>query len=1692
MAENNEIIFSVGFDPEKLKAQLKKFSRDFKAALRDSLEGFTVNLNNVKTVGKVKVDLTLDLSSAKQQIKDFQDSLLTNPIKLGVVAVQPQKPASGIQPGGISINQGEIDRTSVGIKRIQDDLRKMGLSEVEVGKQTGVLETRLRAFQKVLSDIQREREAMQRSTGSAILPNLTDNQIVRLNKASIGLEELNGEVHNFSKNSAVMRTDLAHTENFMKSFGFRVGILGFSLSIFGGQLRRLSQFMTQFATDSAKATEPLERMNNLITQLVQEGKIDPNDKSHVLNRINQLADLPGSNLDSVAQSFRQLNSLGLEISDTLSLIEGLTKAAARTGTGGQGVERLTEQLRQFSTSGQLTQRDVRTISEQGGTPVLGALEKAFGTTNAETLQAAGPDRVIKAIIAGLKELPAPLETTSDKLNRINNSFIRIRENINLIIRPGLDTLLSGMNKLENAAASLAAQFQKLSPGMKEFIGTLIVELPIIAGVLATILATLGTLAIAVAGAKQLWDGYRIAMAFVAKAAGEASTNISLMAIATSKLSSVFAPFLRMLGVAKTEFAQILFFARAGTTSIRAFSGGIGAAIQLIVGGGLGVALGVIQESISVIGVGLLRILGLTNPIGIALNILLAYATNLGKARDNINAAFKNVFTELGKLISTISGFFTGPVGNAILNFLSTLVELLGGVLGDAVAALIQSFANLLSLVNQFFGLFTNFSLDSLKAFGDTLVRVLSGGMVDLGKLLAASFLDAIADNLPSTKLPIFTPGGTQIPLSGLPTGLHQQATKLREEVFGQGAKSSKEVSDNLANADNNADLLAKSLTKSNEVLDDLANSLDDIGTKLAKINADLRINALRFSAEQSMRNARTEFERLIKADPLAAQRQLPSFGAGIQRTQISGIQTETQEQLREALAGFNRTQGTVNATALPVAQGAQPLGGQGLLNNFKDSFGIIVSLIKQGHTALEDYKDPLKTLEDTGTKLVDSFRGLTMTDQEATDFNTFKKTIDDVKTSATALEDILGKRSADIQKAEQDRITAQQDFGKTIRDNILALQAEDRAFPLKKQLELLQQRLDTQKELLETEGVTEERLNGIHILEQAIAGVQADIAKTSMTEADALQSQKNSHEATLALLRLENEALVQMRQLAAGITQEFQGARKNIEDALKGLRDAQQTRLANISGFAPTVGNTEAERLRGAIGTSRNARLRDELSEFRRTLPETGTVARDNVGTQVQQAIGSLTTFEGNFENIVRKLLTFLGDTSETVAGELRNLDPLIKAQTSITTDATRSDADRQAAANALKVLLDRQKEFLAVAQNISKTDKIISDITADRAAILADELHRRQEITQELVNQLRVQQNLLDLQSQIESTQRDTAAKRRVAPGGGPTGVLDVGAASRDVEAAAKAEEAALRRRTAIRIQELELQRIQLELELRMAGATEQQVKDALALIDLEIQLVGKLTDAQVDNLSASAAVDSINSFKTALEDLYDTLSNQSLTDFADALKSATDDITGNFDILKSSAVLFKDVFATAFIGAFQAIGQAWVDFLTNGESFARGFKKFLGDMLISLGTALIQMSLAAVAMAFMQGLFSGGLAGAFAEVAAVAPMAAVGVAVGTGLVIAGTLLGGGGGAKATTNTNAANTASTKTGASGDDNFDPSKDPRTIYQKALMAQIQIDVRTDDAAIVKTVIKHVNNNGRLTTLIGNRKLNFGY
>jgi hypothetical protein len=1668
---DKHILFSVGFDPQKLDKELKNFAKQFQATLKSSFKSFKLDF---KDLGPLKVKVELDFTDAEKKMEAFQRKAAKLPVAVVPAKEAPKAAKTVFNIDNADVNPGKVKETRKAIDDLRNSLRHMGLAEKDVQTETQKLETRLNSVSNALRDLDQKQRAFKAVTGKEYI--ITDADVLRIGKAAQQLDDVNAELREFNTLSAKAQAkahgQMREAARFVQGFAFNVGILGFGLQTVGQRLIQVSQALFQITQTAATAIEPLQRIKNLLSQ---DTSLTNVQRTTIIDEVNRLADIPGSKLESVADGFRLLNSIGLETAQTLQILEGLIKVTGRSGVGAEGVTRLANQFRQFASSREFRVQDIKAITESGGKDLTDILVKAFGSLEPEAIEAAGPEAFFKVLIEGLASVPEPLATATDKINIMTNSLIRMAENISQIVMPGFDSLIGMLKSLEPVVASVTERFNALSPAAKDFISTLIVTLPVVATAVGTVLVGLGTLAIGISTIRQLQRGWNAATVILARNAGVAATEFTALGAASNALIRPFAFIVDFLN------------------TVRAV--------------GIGPVLKSAAFSLNSLAGGLARILGLTTPIGLFLNVLIGYLSNAGGSRDNINSAVLQLWDSLKNLGATLSEFAEGALGRAIITTLNAIINMISGTLANALGLLILQLAKAVDLLNSFFGLLNSpAQSESWANFITNLVDAFIGWMPRLGAILGATIADVLADIIDN--LPI----GLRIGGSG---GIRNFAQNQRNKAFNSslgdlfdpfataGKTGALSWADNLKKADQEISNMTAEVDKLNTVLKqtdkiskDIRESFFDLGTRLAKVTSDLRLAQIKFNLAQKQKQVSEDLDRQIKADPTSAQVRIPE----VFRTNVADandiLNQEAAAQIKRFSADVARTQNNLEAVfrtlnKLPGANAEVQKSLDDAAIKLQTTGREIEKFSASGSTNFKVFDALVKKYNEAGAAL----KGFVPQGEEGTkqlnNLNSAIKESQEPITSLIGVYDTLLKAKQDnVNKGKQEEEQAKRAAAEQQR----AVNAAKAAAPLQAQLVELQnetKRLQDDLEATRNREVKDSILERIRANNQQILSLERQIAETSRSEADAVkdvvdnteqvvEGKKQSFEQTrdeLNLLIAYNEEL----------SQSFRAGFNDL-DAFKRKLDEINDRRAALGLGSSFRGRSPVNLAAAQLATEVNPILDESLNDFGANAFDGGTP--EGVMGTILRALNDGVELS---KQLRTSLLEIAGDSGARVVSLTQKI---LDNETNIAKLRGRiaglpAGKERDAADADLKALLLIQGRLNQEVNVYINRVRASGAILEGNRKIIAQSLEVQRRAIATAKAELDIRREILEAEAELNSI-RIANQERRAAGAGGLGATLDL--SGRDALETEQLERQVelINIKYNLQLKELELKRLQLQEDLANDDINQKEYDRQIQLIDARIKLIESTRGEDITGLNLDNANRSLDRFVSTLRELKSIVDANIFKNFAASLKKATDEIPKNFSILASSAQLFKDVFASAFVSAFEAIGQAWVNFLLSGESFAKGFKKFLGDMLISLGTALIQMSLAAVAMAFMQGLFTGGIFAAIAEAAAVAPMAAIGVAVGTALVIAGGLLGGGGGkAVSTSNTSATNAANAQTGATGN-GFDPNRDPRTLYQQALAAQVLIDIRTDDGVIVKKVIKAVNSNGRLTNLIGNRKLGFGY
>lgn len=1798
---DNQILISAAFDLGELDRQMKRFTTAFRRGLNDSLKNLKIDISKLQGLKDLRIPLKVELTQAKKDIDEFRKQLKNNPLMIGTVVSAPTAKASGKETsspdpllGGLPpnprelLNQNIIDAATRALRNFQRELAAGGATQKEITKATKDYETQLAQLQKRLEAIDRARaiRGREQNLPHNALAAPTEKELFRYKDGKLQIDALTKSIQNLDKAQIQSSISTERATHFMESFGFKIGILGFGMGIFAGHLQRLSQAMFQFVQDSAKATESLERVTNLITQMEQQGQIAPGQGPIILQELNRLADLPGSNLERVVKSFRSLANLNIGLQRSLQLIEGLTKATALAGTGAEGIERLTEQLRQFVTSGVITERDIRTISEQGGIKVTEALQAAFGSTSPKRLEEVGPEAVIDAIIKGLQSIQTPLRTTSDFLNIINNAWIRMQANINVLIVPGLEKIVGLLAVFEGYITSIRVQFEQLSPTTKSFLSGLLVSLPIIATALAGILTVLSAVAIALATMSHIVPAVSLAWGALGRQVELASVHLfnfntrfkeiaasllNLPKILSSSAASV-SNFIKGLGASLINFTKGLgasvTFLQIAINSLRSGSGVFKDALKaaalapFIRGlGALTFSLSSVSGALSGVGVGLFRILGLTNPIGLAINAIVAFITNWGDFRSNIVSGAADIVKGIGDVIKALNTFSDTKIGGALVVILQAIFDLLEGIIRVAGAAI----GAILSLV----GSVLTFAADLINVFNADTWSKMFQRILDAVSTFGLRMAQAFAKVILSISRGLVQVVG----------GIMEKMGILRKGFVAENIKAIDDFTK--AIADNNLKFVDGKLVIDNYNAAQVAlqDTLSDTTQELR--NQEIAFNALAESAERSRK---------------ASQRQAAAGAASLVSEEMQAIRNEISTLQADFKAGLDKAFSPSEVEARLKAVTAKILEKQKEYIRLGNQ--LINANIQQGATGIDEdlLKDAGKSVSAVSKNRAtpDKFLGdLTVLQQSIIDFSNpkdyarFKEAVDlyeqalnrilnpearDTENTFLLFSDaegrdlrqVLESARGTLNKITGDAKKEANNFNKFTNDQIRSINeaAETRALALKKEKENLRARGIIQQQESEIEAERAKIRENESRVEKFLLTAAEARRRNTQIELEIARLERNKERAKLerdkantenpnekAQIDLEIEKLEQehINKLDTirkkGQAEQDADDRRATEARLKRFKSAGDDLLKVIKPFEERIINAFSLAFLSEDNTRTRQVFKDLAADLRLvggSLGDINDIAQkfesgDGIGKLLSNFLDltkiplerdlnvKLLDLRNKFQALVLSALATTDGKIDSVGGVSPALADALGIVAGGTIDSVIENIQKLDVAKISKLIT--ATGITNATNEVEDLLQILSEALNIQAEIKNIDLNARRELIGKVIDRLS-QVQLGALETQISETEAKIAESERKVQ---ETGIDNEVAFRRELLAVLinyQTQREVLERKYAAvrelnetqdaeRRKEIERQ-LQADLltiiskgQAEITKLTGQPATIGAANLPASLPGADSTTTPQTsvtqqpkgifDILRAARGVTENEKFSTSINKISEAFDGyvkaglaaaNASKQFIDSLTSG-DLIIATFQNMLDGTASSMDLFGSVAISVAGAIANAFTSALQeaiqSGENFFAAFARLLGQHLINMGLALLAQLAAAYAFALIEGLIFQDWS-LLARVVAITPYVAAAAGALIGL---GALLGGAGGAAQAAGSNTTNKANAQTGARGDD-FDPNKDPRAIFQKALMAQIEIDIKTDDTQIVKTVIKHVNQNSRLTKLIGNRKLNFGY
>lgn len=1714
MADSKLILLSFGVDEKSLNKAIKTVATTLKKGIEDYLKNNELKLPKID-VSKISVKGKLDLSEiatkgylyipiekirftgGKLNLSDIpvKGAININTGDLTATVAKPTPPSAGTAPppdlSHLTINPVEINKAKDALKSLQKTLKDEGATEQEAKKQTQELTTALNNVAKGYHNVEIAVKARVRAGQSG---NLTEREVDQLGRLNVKLDEATQKISGFNQAQAKQNILSERGSSFMESFGFRIGILGFGLGILGGHLTRLSETMQNFITTSAQAVEPLERVQNLITQLVEVGQIPIDQKGHIFNEIRRLADLPGANLDSVTESFQKFLTVGLSVVDTLKLVEGVTKATARAGTGAGGTSRVLTQLQQFGTSetGQFTARDVKSLTESGGRDISDIVAKLGG---AEGITKLGQKDFFEKFIKELEKVPAPLLAAQDIINRIGNRLTEIRLDLLDILKPGLESLLPILESISGIIKQIKTYFDGLSETTKVRIGQIVIGLTALASILGVILTVISAVFVALASGFYILETLGLTLGELAIGLGELLEFVPILgavvAILTAYATNIghfrdrinegFSDLFKsienlynsIVKLSNTKGIQIVFNALKSLFTLivsEPFIQGIGL-IGSIIGGIVG---------------------GLSDIIDLIAGIIDAFAAE------------------------SFTGFIQ-KIGDAINTFMLHQLQRVLKVLIDIASA----FVNVLGKAMVQFGLINQETLDSVtstledwkKQYGDTNYVIKNGAVV------LREHADAVKEDQKAIEN-------------------HIDWIKSQADAFESLAKAASKAKEEMAKAAskaNQASLDAEIKAVKDEIQrlqDEFKQSLeqefnpDVLDAKLAPIVAAINKSRNKLIGLEN-KKAEDEIIESIHAldtDPLkkAVSEALTQitfkYTGEVSDAAVLANQAILDLMTKKSKADIDKAWKAYEANInFLLGQKAALSIGTGLSLDKIENLGIFARLLK---SKAEEINADARASKISDEKFADDAIATIQKATKARHDSLVKRQEDanleaNVETKESEIERLKKENAlidlqvsnfeltaslARLKKAENDKkiseIRKQIDKEKVQRDiDILKTNAPGDTISLKEKERALDA-IDNQAR------ETVERIDRDVSDELKKSNEKIKVAVTKRLESTANDIVK--------ILEPYNESIFKIFALT-----QLGG------DKAVGLFSALKKEIREIAGDVPEV-SLFLSNLQKAFKTGNIEGLTNAFKTFRVQALETQQQGNVRELRNSLQAILLSDFFEGDEKGIVNRssrnslLLSILGISDDTISltrAEIQekiqklNLADIIKAVAEVDANDTTSREEIEELIGLLAKAKTTNAEIIATTKDGARI--IEKELDKALSSVLTDKLDLQIEETKRKIAKI-------DRDNAKSGIEADQDQKRQLL-----VNQVTLNFQKEDLNAQFRAREKAREKQNsddqAEIFKQLQEERVRLLLEaekqiLDITGG------DASKLPGLKpINLPGKTTTGGGPDDNKQKGIKSIleilkgnigdtkglDTFTKKIERMNEALNQtfsaarkarQGIQDLVSYITSGDlllDTFQAWLDGNATALDLFANTLTTIGVDAITAFGEAWIKFIESGENIFKSFKEFLGNMLIATGEALIKTSIAMVAAAFAWGTLQGGIFAGIAAAAAAAPAAAVGVGLGTGLIVLGQAFGGKGtySPSDTAKTSAANNANAQTGATGQ-GFNASTDPKTAYQRALSAQILIDIRTDSGQIVKTIIKEVNGNGRLATLIGNRKLGF--
>lgn len=183
--------------------------------------------------------------------------------------------------------------------------------------------------------------------------------------------------------------------------------------------------------------------------------------------LNEAAKKPGLGLEQAVAGSVRLQGVKFSAEEARTVLEQVGNAIASTGGTAENLDAVTKQFAQMSSKGRVLQEDVSVLAENMPA-IAGLMEKAFGTTNVESIRAmgvSGKDFVL-AISKAAEELPRVEGGIKNSIGNALDSLKQSAAKVGFAINEAFN-VTGAVEGFSNFIISIADAFANLSPEVQK-------------------------------------------------------------------------------------------------------------------------------------------------------------------------------------------------------------------------------------------------------------------------------------------------------------------------------------------------------------------------------------------------------------------------------------------------------------------------------------------------------------------------------------------------------------------------------------------------------------------------------------------------------------------------------------------------------------------------------------------------------------------------------------------------------------------------------------------------------------------------------------------------------------------------------------------------------------------------------------------------------------------------------------------------------------------------------------------------------------------------------------------------------------------------------------------------------------------------------------------------------------------------